>query len=77
MSINDAHGAGVSQGDLVGVVIADAICVEVPEVGALRRPGTTLLLCASSQPFLYPLNGNSHTICQVVSHSSERLLSVE
>ena len=37
MSSNDGHGAAVSQGDLVGVIAANAHGVQVPEVGALSN----------------------------------------
>ena len=35
MSIDDGHGGLVCQGDLVGIVAADAHSVQVPEVGPL------------------------------------------
>ena len=36
MGINDGHGGGVRKGNLVGVIITNAIGVQIPKVGPLR-----------------------------------------
>ena len=44
MCVDDADSAGVGQGDLIWVIIANAHSVQVPEIGALGNPAALEVL---------------------------------